>query len=136
MAEALFRVQVAAEIQNWEIGSAGTWAQDGQSAARNAHIVMRSRAIDLSGHRSCLVTREILSAHQLILVMEQGHKEALMVEFPELRERIYLLSEMAGVTMDVADPIGGPLVDFEDTAFELERYLRDGFDRMRELAHI
>ncbi len=136
MAEALFRAQVSAESRNWNIGSAGTWARDGQPAALNVHIVMESRGIDIREHRSRAVTREILAAYQLVLVMEQGHKEALLVEFPEVRQRIYMLSEMVGISLDVADPIGGPQIDFEDTADELDRYLRDGYDRIRELARL
>jgi len=43
---------------------------------------------------------------------------------------------MAGRLLDIADPIGGPLVDFEDTANELEQYLTVGLDRIRALARI
>ncbi|MBT3391902.1 MAG: hypothetical protein HN413_16000 [Chloroflexi bacterium] len=136
MAEALFRVRVADEISDWAIGSAGTWARDGQLAARHVHAVMDARGIDMRAHRSRAVSREILTAFRLVLVMEHGHKEALQIEFPEVRGRIYLLSEMAGRLLDIADPIGGPLVDFEDTANELEQYLTVGLDRIRALARI
>lgn len=136
IAEALFRKQLAKDSPNWKIGSAGTWARDGHPAARHVHTVMLQRGADVSLHRSRAVTSEILADYQLILVMEQNHKEALGIEFPEARGRIYLLSEMLTLERDVADPIGGPLVDFEATADEITHYLQDGFARIRELARI
>ena len=66
--------------------------------------------------------------------MESNHKEALRVEFPEIADRVYMLSEMVDVQRNVEDPIGGPLVDFVDTAREIDQYLTDGFDRICELA--
>jgi len=39
--------------------------------------------------------------------MEAGQKEALQVEFPKEREKIFLLSEAAeGVPYDIPDPFG------------------------------
>lgn len=136
MAEALFRKQIAEEIRHWKVGSAGTWARNGHPAARHVHTVMAQRGADVSQHRSRAITREILSDYQLILVMEQGHKEALQIEFPEMRGRVHLLSEMSSFAMNVADPIGGHLAAFEATAGEIERYLQNGFARIRELARI
>jgi protein-tyrosine phosphatase len=70
---------------------------------------MKTMGLDTSGHRSRRVTGEMMADFDLILTMEAGHKEALLVEFPELAGRIYMLSEMVGDRRDIADPIGGPL---------------------------
>jgi protein-tyrosine-phosphatase len=74
------------------------------------------------------VTRELLERFNLILVMERGHQEALRVEFPELSNRIHLLSEMAGMRHDIYDPMGGSRADYEGTAKELEQLIEKGFD--------
>ena len=128
LAEALFREMVSAQAQKWEIASAGTWASAGQRAAKNTREILTQRGIDVSNHRSQPVARELLEMFPLILVMEKGHKEALRVEFPDLASRVYLLSEMVGEQLDIYDPIGGSLFDFEDMAKEVERYLQDGFE--------
>jgi len=134
MAEALFREMVSTEAEDWQIASAGTWASIDQPAARNTREVLADRGIDARDHRSQPVQRELLEQFQLILVMENGHKEALQVEFPDLASRFYLLSEMVGLQADVFDPIGGPRLDFKEMAGEIERYLRNGLDAIREKA--
>ena len=80
--------------ESWRIGSAGTWATPGQPVLQTVSNAAQGFGIDLSGHRSTRVSRRFLSEYDLILVMESGQKEALVSEFPELREHIYLLSEV------------------------------------------
>jgi protein-tyrosine phosphatase len=96
--------------------------------------VLRSYGIDASTHRSKIVTRRKLQNHNLVLCLASNHKEALRTEFPDLKDRIYLLSEMAGETQSIADPIGGPLVEYQAAAREIRDYLIRGFDRIIELA--
>jgi protein-tyrosine-phosphatase len=134
MAETMFKAKAALTNKTWQIVSAGTWAPPGQPASQEVHTVMKKVGLDVSAHRSRLVNRRILHGFSLILTMEANHKEALRVEFPEIADRVYMLSEMVDVKQDVDDPIGGPLVDFVDTAREIDRYLTDGFDRICELA--
>jgi protein-tyrosine-phosphatase len=66
--------------------------------------------------------------------MEKGQKEALQIEFPGISERVYTVSEMVGDDFDIRDPIGGPLVDFQETADELERILKEGYSKITQLA--
>jgi len=134
MAEAVFIAKASATKKTWQVESAGTWAPKGKPASHEVHTVMKKVGLDVSTHRSRLVNRRILHGFNLILTMEANHKEALRVEFPEIAERIYMLSEMVGEERDVDDPIGGPLVDFEDTAREIDSYLSEGFDKICQLA--
>ena len=134
MAEALLKAKTATAKEQWIIESAGTWAPKGEPASQEVQVVLGKAGLDVSAHRSRRVNRRILHGFNLILTMEANHKEALQVEFPELAGRIYMLSEMVGMKRDIDDPIGGPLVDFVDTAREIDRYLTEGFERIRELA--
>jgi len=70
----------------------------------------------------------------VILTMERGQKEALQVEFPERAARVFLLTEMIGQIYDIQDPIGGSMADFRDTFDEVQFILKNGFDRIQELA--
>jgi len=97
-------------------------------------MVMNKLGLDVSTHRSRLVNRRLLHGFNLILTMEGNHKEALMAEFPEVADRIFMLSEMVGENRDVDDPIGGPLVDFVDTAREIDTYISEGFEKICQLA--
>lgn len=131
MAMALFRNLVGSD---WRVESAGTWAAEGQPASEGAVAEMGARGLDLSSHRSRCVSRELMQPFKLILTMERGHKEALQVEFPELADRVFLLSEMDGKVEDVDDPYGGTAQDYQVAAQTLERYLVDGFERIQALA--
>lgn len=137
LAAALLRARLrktSPDWQNWRIESAGTWAHDGQSVPAGVLKAGARYGLDLSAHRSRTVSAALLARFALILVMEPGHKEALQVEFPQLRSRIHLLSEMAGQKMGVEDPIDGGLEDFVQTASELDDWLGQGMPKIRELA--
>ena len=134
MAEAMFKAKVVSSEEPWQVESAGTWAPAGEPASEEVRIVLGKVGLDITQHRSRRVNRRILHGFNLILTMEANHKEALRVEFHEIADRIYMLSEMVGIKRDVDDPIGGPLVDFVDAAREIDRYLTDGFDRINKLA--
>lgn len=139
MAEGLMRYHVSEhnpyeDDDVWRIQSAGTWAIDGAPAAVNSIRAMEERKIDIRKHRSRLITLGIMQEFNLILTMENGHKEALHVEFPDLASRVYLISEMIGKHFNIVDPIGGPLVDFRDTADEIEHILTSGFSKISELS--
>ena len=136
MASALFKqiVQQAGGKLEWRIESAGTWALGGASAASGSENALRARGIDLEDHRARGVTREMLANFDLILTMERGHKEAMRVEFPDLTNRVYLISEMIDQGFDIRDPMGGTNEDFEETLDTLERILIQGFNRVCELS--
>lgn len=133
MAEYLFKDKIS-NATDWQIRSAGTYTRDGLPTTPEVLTVLQTYGIDASGHRSLEITRELIESHNLVLCLASNHKEALRAEFPDLADRIYLLSEMAGKQIDVEDPIGGPLVEFEAAAREIDEYLTEGFDRILELA--
>jgi protein-tyrosine phosphatase len=80
------------------------------------------------------VTKQILDRFNLVLTMEQGHKEALRAEFPQCADRVFMLSELVGERHDIRDPIGGSLVDFRATVKELDRILTEGYEKIKQLA--
>jgi protein-tyrosine-phosphatase len=113
--------------------SAGSWAIDGIPAAIEGQQVMRQRGLELSTHRSRGVTQEIIDNADLVLTMETGQKEALQIEFPEKRSKIYLLSEIIGKIYDIEDPFNRGEKAFEETAQELEDILAKGINKIIEL---
>ena len=119
----------------WQTASAGTWAREGYPAAREGQELLTTMGLDLSQHRSRMVNESLLKNADLILVMEKGHKEALWIEFPAYKDRVYLLSEMCGVETEVRDPIGGTREDFEDTIREIDHWLSQGFSKIIQRLH-
>ncbi len=137
MAAALFRARLMVTRQDWRawrVDSAGTWASTGQPAALEAQQVIARRGMDLSAHRSHPVSHELLRRFQLVLTMEAGQKEAILVEFPAFRDRVFMLSEMAGQVAPVQDPVGGTVMDFERAADSIDSWISKGIDRIVLLA--
>ena len=91
----------------WTIGSAGLWATSGQPALGEVAEAAGRFNIDLSHHRSTRVSRALLASHDLIVVMQSSQREALLTEFPELDDHIYLFSNVVERrTYDISDAVG------------------------------
>ena len=135
MAEALLKSLVArrGEADCWQIQSAGTWTEAGRPATQLTQVVMRERNIDLSGHRSRLIDADLLATASVILVMTRNHQEAIQAEFPGIRHKVYLLSQLVDRSFDIEDPYGGSLDDYELCATDLQNILTDGYDCLVEL---
>jgi protein-tyrosine phosphatase len=136
MGEAILKKLVAAreDADQWHIESAGTWAIAGSAPAFLSKYVMELMGLDISTHRSQPVSLALLKNFDLILTMENEHKKWLTTQFREFAQRIFMLSEMVGVEEDIADPIGGELSDYAETAQLLDRLLTDGLERINQLA--
>ncbi len=137
MAAALLRARLQKERPDWKewrVDSAGTWALEGDMAARNSRQVMTERGLDITDHRARTVTEAMLREYDLILTMEPGQKEALQIEFPSVAERVFLLSEMGGGASAVDDPYGGPIEGYKKAAETIDQMLERGMPRIIELA--
>lgn len=132
LAEAIAkRLVSAAGRTDVEVSSAGTQAWEGSPASDGSMLVGMERDLDLSGHRSRQLTRDIVVSSDLILVMAPSH-------LPRVKEldpgaNVHLLSgfasgESAGHT--VQDPFGGDLEAYRETADDLERELSGLLDRI------
>jgi len=132
MAEALLRARLARDEarQDWQVGSAGVWAAEGQPASAYAIEEMAQRGIDLRGHRSRNVTRELMAEADLVLALTRHHAEALRSDFPEHACKVCLLSEMVGQVYDIYDPYGGTRMEYAYIASELEQLLEAGYERI------
>jgi protein-tyrosine phosphatase len=133
--EALLRDRLQKRgLADWTVHSAGTWANWERGASQFSVDVMAQKKLDISSHISRMVDEQLLARSSLVLCMEQGHVEALKVEFPALANRIYLLSEMIGQQFSVHDPYGGTLAMYQQMADELTMLIGDGLERIIELA--
>ncbi|MEW6181400.1 MAG: hypothetical protein AB1522_15900 [Chloroflexota bacterium] len=138
LAAALFRQILLREsrtLPRWRINSAGTWVQKGEPPPAEVIRVGTLKGLDLTNHRAQEVNEGLLSSHNLILVMEHGHKESIQHVFPNLAERIYLLSEMNGENREIKDPASMAQAELEFLIEDLSRLLEAGLTRIVFLAH-
>jgi protein-tyrosine phosphatase len=123
-----------ADAEGWDVASAGTWTTPGLPVMPGLVDAARRYGIDLSDHRSRRATRSLLSRSDLIVVMQAGHREALLTEDPTLQQRIRLLSEVVEHrTYDILDSPGSDRQALELVA-ELEALIRQGASSLCALA--
>ncbi len=136
MAVALFKHRIAhlPDAEQWRVESAGTWGYEGMGPASGAVMALKNRGLAIKDHRSRIVTADLIRSFDLILTMESGQKEALKVEFPEVANRVFMISEMIGRKYDITDPMRGPLLEFMETVNELDYIFSVGFDKIVQLA--
>ena len=137
MAMVLFRDLVTrrkAQPDNWRIESAGVWAVSGYPATDFAIRAMKNIGLDLNDHHSQPVTKSLLNEFNLILCMEQEQKTFLRSNFPDAKEKIFLISEIAAGTKEIRDPIGYSLVTYQEIVKEMLVLFERGFNRIFELS--
>jgi tRNA threonylcarbamoyl adenosine modification protein (Sua5/YciO/YrdC/YwlC family) len=101
-----------------EVLSAGIMMLGGLSATEPTIEVLKREDIDVSGHFSQKLTKEVLKKCDIILVMERLHEQRVLELTPEAKNRLFLLKEFAKMNdsqLDIADPIGKPQEFYEKT---------------------
>ena len=125
MAEALLREAAAARgLDQVVVSSAGTGAWDGAPVSEGAYLVGLENGLDLSNHRARLLTRELVRAADLVLVMS-GHHLARVAELGG-EDKAHLLAAYAGREpgrTEVNDPFGSDLASYRNTYTELQELI-------------
>ena len=114
-----------------EVRSAGTAAAEGAPASEGAYLVGLEKGLDLSDHSATFLTRDVVGAADLILVMGSHHVSRAQALGAE--GRVYLLGEYAGrnfTEAEVEDPYGGDLDDYRRTYQQLQGLMSDALDRL------
>jgi len=134
MAVGFTKELLKAQGRDDEVASAGTWTVEDHPPAPLAVEVMAERGVDISSHRSHRLTVQDIEDADLVVVMTQGHKESLALEFPLAKEKIYLLAELTGKSHDIEDPYGTESLElYQQCADQIEELLREGYPRLIEL---
>lgn len=125
MAEGLLRHMAEQEKVNIQVQSAGIAAFRGSPASTHTLSILKNKGISMQ-HQSQPVTDELLHWADLILTMTGSHKQVLSQQYPHALDKVFTLKEFTevGGSLDIADPYGGVLRDYQVTEKELEEVLR------------
>ncbi len=116
---------------DWQVHSAGTWPQAGATLPYALLRELELIGVPIRDHRSRPVTHSMLVGTDLILVMEHGQGEAIRAEFPEVSDRVFLLSEVAeGLAYDIPDPVRDHSQTFPEVAADLRELVNKGFEEI------
>lgn len=133
LAEVMLRARLLdhPRLAHLHVHSAGTAAWEGAPASEGSFLVALERGLDLSGHRARQLGASLLDEADLILTMGRSH--AVEVIALGGAGKVHTLVEYAdapGFPPDVADPIGGDVARYRETAEMLDRLLAKVVDRL------
>ncbi len=122
-------------LKTLKITSAGTKAVSGGRPNDVVALIARNNGFSLRNHQAGPVTKKVVKAADLILTMEQVHKDDILKRFPQADGKVFRLMEYGCQgddepgSLDVPDPTGKNADDFRefiDTAHaEADRLLHE-----------
>lgn len=126
MAEAL----LANKTSRFNVKSAGIFANASDKANEKAVEVLQKENIELN-HQAQMVSEELLRWADVVLTMTTQHKRHLLLQYEKYKHKCFTLKEYVNQKnklserdgIDIADPFGGNLSDYQNTLNELNEYI-------------
>ena len=110
-AEAALRTMVSSEIQ---VGSCGFYPVADRSCPVEAVSSARNYDIDLSGHRSRVITEEMIRNSDVIFIFDGKNLQSMAGKYPRIMDKVWYFSEvMQKGPVAIQDPYGEDLAVFE-----------------------
>ena len=118
-----------------QVESAGVYSSAGDSIDPIVLHLLHELGIEPAAHRATPVEESTLSRADLVLVMEEAHRQSLFYRLPAALPRIFMLSELAGRYEDICDPYGQELAGYRAMLDHVTELLDAGWSTlMRKLA--
>lgn len=119
------------ELPQLQVWSAGLGAVVGAPADPLSVAIAQDHALDLSAHRAQQISGWMCQQVDMILVMEQSHKDQLLRQFPHVRGKVFRLGHYG--QFDIADPYRQPRESFEQAWAAIAQGVADWAPRIRQL---
>lgn len=131
VAEALLKAQLPGK----NIWSAGLSALVGKPADPLACAIAAEHGVDISAHRAQQLTSWMCANADLVLVMEDGHRQELESQYPLARGKIHCLGNIGrDKAFQIADPYRQPRTAFEAAHSAIEHGVNFWANRIRLLS--
>jgi protein-tyrosine phosphatase len=102
-----------AKCPTLNVSSAGIAALVGHPADPDASLVAAQSGLSLEGHVSRQFSESLAAEHDLILVMEAGHRSEIIRMYPRLAGKTMLFDQWVGAK-GIADPYQLPIEFHQD----------------------
>jgi protein-tyrosine-phosphatase len=131
MAEGYLRKKLSDYNFCIQILSAGLNAQ-GLPPTEETLDVMKREHVSVLNRVSKQLTFELLQKADLILTMEERHKNAVLLYYPQFINKIFTLKEFAGEArdLDIKDPYGEDVEAYEKSAEEIKSSIDKSFKKI------
>ena len=114
MAEAFTDKRTREEKLDIVISSAGILALPGCAPSQGARAVLAEDNIEAMGYVSKMISEEFINWADLILVMEEDHKERIMYMIPAAGRKTKFLGEFGKKkNKEIPDPMGLGIEEYE-----------------------
>ena len=134
MAELLAQLRLEGMgLDGIEVSSAGTSAVDGAPASVPARAVARVRGVSLESHRSRRLTTERIGDVDLVVAMTDRHAREVSRLDPQavvVLATSVLPDSHPARGLDLPDPFGGSLNDYEETWTAIDACVQALLDRI------
>jgi len=131
LAEAKFKAMMQEYgLAGWQVASGGTWIPNKLKSDERTLVWAEAEGLDLSEHVTQRITGKLLAEYDLIVVMTNGHREAILTNYPGMNGNVVGLSELSGPFYDIPDPVSLPDEEFEEIAREVVTLVEKGFNEI------
>ena len=135
MAEALAR-RALADQPGWRVVSAGIGAINGQPPSTHAVTAVKDLGLDISQHRSQMLTGRLVHEATYIFGLTYGHVEGVTYLYPEAAGKTFVLREfddaLEDYDKDISDPIGGPFEGYVECRDQIADGLRTALEYLAQ----
>lgn len=113
------------------VSSCGVGAIEGMSVTSSTQKLLQADGIDTNRHRTTRVNKNLIRRADLILTMEDLHKDEILRIYPEAQKKIYLFREFVdNVRADIKDPIGKSEEEYRRCFLEIKDLVKKISERI------
>jgi len=128
--------------EEFDVESAGVAAVNWGRATEESQAAAWNKGIDVSSHRPRQITPQMTQEADIILVMNERHRNRIAVIDPHARERTHIIrklsAELKGRSVigrrEIDDPYGGPPTSYRKVLKAMWNELEGGFEDILERA--
>lgn len=122
-------------ISNAKVYSCGIFAQTGDAPTYNAIEAMTEYGVDLKIHKATNIQEAPIKEMDLILCATVSHRNAVLQQYPELKEKVYTMKEYVDwdpqkKDIDIPDPWGYDITTYRFCASTIDQCLDKLIDKM------
>jgi protein-tyrosine phosphatase len=132
MAEKMLKKIAADRGIDVEAKSAGLFASAGSAASKHAVTILERQGIT-EKHSSQAVTAELMEWADLVMTMTESHRNTLLQQFPEFREKVYTLKEYTDTSEEAQERLAELNRLYERLEQKQEKFMEEHREEIQKL---